>query len=156
RRLSLVLCAEGGLVSGARRIALLLREYCDHLSIVVPYKAGSAATLLCLAANELVLGPLSELGPIDPHCVDLTKGSAVAVEDIRAYRTFAERWFNIRMEEGNVDVLSLLSQRIFPASLGAAYRADQYVRRVARELLEFPFPHSDAEVRDKIVDQLIT
>ena len=31
----------------------------------MPFEAKSAATLLCLAADELVLGDLGELGPLD-------------------------------------------------------------------------------------------
>src|SRR5688572_11254059 len=55
RRLDLVLSTSGGVITVARRLALLLREFTQHLTILVPYQARSAGTLLCLSANELVL-----------------------------------------------------------------------------------------------------
>src|SRR5438105_4971181 len=55
--LDFVLSTSGGPVTAARQLALLLRNYTRHLTILVPYHARSAGTLLCLCANELVLGP---------------------------------------------------------------------------------------------------
>src|SRR5690242_5380799 len=66
-RLDLVLATNGGTATAARRTALLLHEFTEHLTILVVYKARSAGTLLCLGAHELVLGPLAEFGPLDPH-----------------------------------------------------------------------------------------
>ena len=39
----------------------------ENFVIVVPRHAKSAATLLCCAADEIHMGSLSELGPIDPQ-----------------------------------------------------------------------------------------
>src|SRR5262249_34135480 len=95
-----VLHASGGLVSAARRIALLLRESAGRLNVLVPYRARSAATLLCLAADELVLGPLAELSPLDPNIRssgDGPPGSAplVSAEDVRAFPKMAAAWFGL-------------------------------------------------------------
>src|SRR5512138_402966 len=35
------------------------------VTAVVPLQAKSAATLFCLGCDEIVLGPLGELGPLD-------------------------------------------------------------------------------------------
>lgn len=52
--------------------AYLISKTCKRLAkskfnVVIPRKAKSAATLISLGANELHMGLLSELGPIDPQ-----------------------------------------------------------------------------------------
>lgn len=54
-RLGIVLHTLGGSISAGRRLALIARDCCKTLVVMVPYKARSAGTLVCLAANELVL-----------------------------------------------------------------------------------------------------
>ena len=64
----LVLRSTGGVIGSAYLIGKLCREYAqDKLVIVVPREAKSGATLLCCAADEIHMGSLSELGPIDPQ-----------------------------------------------------------------------------------------
>lgn len=64
--LDFVIQSRGGFADDAYHMADVLREYCDHLSVLVPTKAKSAATLVCLAGNAIYMGPTSELGPTDP------------------------------------------------------------------------------------------
>jgi ClpP class serine protease len=40
---------------------------CRRLVVVVPDQAKSAATLIALGADEILMGPASDLGPIDPQ-----------------------------------------------------------------------------------------
>jgi len=66
--LLLVLLSRGGEPGSAYLIGKLCQEFCNGKFIVaVPRHAKSAATLLACAANEIHLGSLSELGPIDPQ-----------------------------------------------------------------------------------------
>jgi hypothetical protein len=44
-----------------------LRTRFDHIRVFVPLAAMSAATMMSLAANEIVMGAHSQLGPIDPQ-----------------------------------------------------------------------------------------
>lgn len=65
----LMLVESGG---GQIEPAYLISKTCKRLSktkfnVVIPRKAKSAATLISLGANELHMGLLSELGPIDPQ-----------------------------------------------------------------------------------------
>lgn len=159
-RLDLVLVTSGGAVTVARRIALLLREYVEHLTILVPHKARSAGTLLCLSADELLLGPMAELGPIDSHIgsanpIPPDAPSLISAEDIRAFRYMAEDWFGITREEDRLQVLALIAQRIFPTSLSSFYRFDKLVRQIATELLAYQLNDVEDDVRKKIIDQLV-
>ncbi|MGJ4734780.1 SDH family Clp fold serine proteinase [Leptospira levettii] len=64
----LVLFSYGGDGSSAYLIGKLCREHSEKkFKICVPRVAKSAATLLCCAADEIHMGSLSELGPIDPQ-----------------------------------------------------------------------------------------
>ncbi len=66
--LLLILTSNGGNIGSAYLIGQLCREYSnDKLVITVPRQAKSAATLLCCAGDEVHMGSLSELGPIDPQ-----------------------------------------------------------------------------------------
>jgi len=60
-----VLSSHGGCIDTAYVIARTLGRRQAHAAIFVPLCAKSAATLVALVDNELVIGPLGELGPID-------------------------------------------------------------------------------------------
>jgi len=63
--LDLIVASPGGDLEAAYLVARELRRRFTRLTVYVPFRAKSAATLLCLAADELVLGRLGELGPLD-------------------------------------------------------------------------------------------
>ena len=63
--LDVIVSSPGGDVEAAYLVARELRRRFAHLAVFVPFRAKSAATLLCLAGDELVLGSLGELGPLD-------------------------------------------------------------------------------------------
>lgn len=159
--LDLVISTSGGVVNVARRVALLLREYTQNLNILVPYRARSAGTLLCLSASQLILGPLAELSPIDGHIgalgeIPTDAPSLISAEDIRAFRQVAEEWFGIQREEDRLQVFALLSQRIFPTTLSSFYRANRLIRYIAEELLYHQLPDAGTSERQRIVNQLIS
>lgn len=159
-RLALVLHTYGGRVNVSRRLYHLLRSYAPQIDVLVPYKARSAGTLLCLGARELVLTPLAELGPIDPyiHAAGETAGMppVISAEDVRAFRALAEQWFGLDAPEQRLEVFKLLAGRIFPTTLSAFFRADQQVRAIAAELLSYQLPEQAPETRARIIDQLVS
>lgn len=64
----LFLRSLGGKVEPAYLISKLCNRFKDNKFIVsIPAEAKSAATLLSLGADEIHMGPMSELGPIDPQ-----------------------------------------------------------------------------------------
>lgn len=64
----LVLYSSGGSAASAYLIGKLCREYSNGKFVAsIPRFAKSAATLITCAANEIHMGSLSELGPIDPQ-----------------------------------------------------------------------------------------
>lgn len=71
RGLAFIISSPGGSGLAAERIINLCRSYSGTQSYraIVPGKAKSAATLICFGASEIVMGPSSELGPVDPQIV---------------------------------------------------------------------------------------
>lgn len=66
--LLLVLLSGGGDLNSAYLIGKLCSEFCNKRFITtIPRYAKSAATLLACAADEIHMGSMSELGPIDPQ-----------------------------------------------------------------------------------------
>ncbi len=65
--LDLILHSPGGSAGAAEAIVKYLRSKFDHIRIIVPHMAMSAATMISCAANEIILGRHSFLGPIDPQ-----------------------------------------------------------------------------------------
>lgn len=64
----LVLYSFGGDIASAYLISKLCREFTKGKVVVaIPRMAKSAATLICCGADEIHMGSLSELGPIDPQ-----------------------------------------------------------------------------------------
>ena len=64
-RIDLLLYARGGVTEVAWRLLNLLRDYCDHLGVIVGTRVHGAAALLALGADEILMGPLSELGSVE-------------------------------------------------------------------------------------------
>lgn len=62
----------GATPHGGYRVARCLRHHYDHIRLVIPSYCKSAGTLIAIAANELAVGDLGELGPLD---VQVTKPS---------------------------------------------------------------------------------
>ena len=64
----LIIYSRGGSADSAYLIGKLCREYAEkEFHVAIPRMAKSAATMICCAANQIHMGSLSELGPIDPQ-----------------------------------------------------------------------------------------
>ena len=76
--ISLMLNAPGGDGLAAERIIKVCRSYSDgEFETIVPSRSKSAATIVCLGSDRILMGPTSELGPVDPQVFyDLGYGGA--------------------------------------------------------------------------------
>ncbi len=83
RPIDLVLHTPGGLVLAAMQIARAVEAHPAKVRVYVPVFAMSGGTLIALAADEIVLGEFSVLGPIDPQLVGLPAASIVAARDAK-------------------------------------------------------------------------
>jgi len=70
----IILCVSpGGDAESAYRIAKLIRNKCGDFSVLIPFAAKSAATLLSLGAKEIIIGKEGDLGPLDVQIGDMNE-----------------------------------------------------------------------------------
>jgi len=77
-RLDVVLHSPGGIAEAAESIVAILRSKFNPIRFIIPNIAKSAATMLALSANEILMDANAELGPIDPQFV-IPKGDGSTV-----------------------------------------------------------------------------
>jgi len=65
--LDLILHSPGGSLEAAEAFVQYLRSKFSHIRVIVPQFAMSAATMIACAADRIVLGKHSFLGPTDPQ-----------------------------------------------------------------------------------------
>jgi hypothetical protein len=146
-RLDVFLYSRGGAIDVPWPIATALRTASDEWNILIPFRANSAATLLALGADEIVLGRQGELGPIDPimsiQRVAPGPGGGqgtpvqdnVNVEDVMAYVKFTRERAGLSDQQALVTGLTKLTDRLDAVALGSAYRTHSHIRDVARRML---------------------
>ncbi len=142
-KISLFLYTRGGDTLAAWSIANLIRQFCSHLEIIVPSKAHSAGTLMCLAADSIVMTKQATLGPIDPSVsTPLNPGIPgapphvkipVSVEDIGGYIDFARSVSDT--PQSLLQALTTLANAVHPLVLGNAFRARTQIRMLAKKLM---------------------
>lgn len=91
RDLHLILCSPGGDGETAIRLARMAQAASKRFVVIVPESAKSAATIFALGAHEILMGPTSDLGPIDPQIFLPDRGFVSAKDLIAAVdRAFKE------------------------------------------------------------------
>lgn len=106
--LDLVIDSEGGNIHVAYQVVELLRRRTRKLYACVPRFAMSAATLLCLGADQIVLDEIAHLGPLDAQWYEEGKGGEgdffSALSPIRALDHL--RQFSLQTLDEAVDLIA--------------------------------------------------
>jgi hypothetical protein len=101
-KLAVVLFSSGGDIDEAYILATYLQDLArEKLVFYIPRYAKSAATLLALAGDEVVLLPVAELGPVDPVIYDSRNERYIPLQSI-------------------LEILDLLNQRGLTSELAKA------------------------------------
>lgn len=162
RNIDLFLYSRGGDIITPWRIVQLIREYTSRFCVLVPFRSYSAGTLLCLGADEIVMGKMGELGPIDPSVVnpynpkDSHNPSAripVNIQDVYSYLALASENGGLGTK-AMVNVFSILAERIHPLALGNVHRNYLLIRSLASKMLRLRNFCLSSEDEEKIVDNL--
>jgi hypothetical protein len=161
-RISLILYTLGGNTMSAWNIVNTFRMFCDELEIIVPNKARSAGTLMCLGADKIVMTKQATLGPIDPSLTgplnpqipgaSPESRAPVSVEAVKGYIEMAKSDFGVKSGADMARVLTELSNKVHPLVLGAIFRTRSQIQVLARELLKGQV--KDAAKMKKIIDFL--
>lgn len=128
--IDLVLHTPGGLVLAAMQIARAVEAHPAKVTVYVPIYAMSGGTLIALAADEIVLGEFSVLGPIDPQIVGLPAASIVKARDSKP-----------------VD-------KVFDLTLVLADVSDKALAQIKRGAVELLTPRMEQQAAERVADKL--
>ena len=151
---------------GGYGLVNLLREFCDSLGVIIPFKAYSTATLIALGANEIIMTKMGQLSPIDPSLtsplgpqiqIPSQPGAAqpvpVNVEDVISYLDIARRELKIEDQDLLARVFDRLSATVNPLVLGSVNRVRDQTAFLAKTLLGYHLNDSD---RTKEIIEILT
>ena len=146
--IDLFLYSSGGDTMVPWRLVLMIREYCNKFSVIIPYKAHSSATMISLGADEIVMSDLSEISPIDPSTANVfnpidpqnnQNRIPISVEDVMAYVDLAKTKFGIKNDQELTTIFNKFVEanpQIHPLALGNINRTHNLIRVLARRLLK--------------------
>jgi hypothetical protein len=152
KRIALYLYSPGGQMETPWKLVTMIREFCDELHVVIPYKAYSAATMIAIGTDKIHMINKSELGPIDPALqlppMMTPDGGGprlpdLGVEDIAAYLTFIRERANLTDQAAVSKAVAVLATHLTPTLLGRLERIYSHIRLVARNLLALHKPPLD-------------
>jgi len=148
RPLHLLLRSPGGDGEQAVRAIRVLQSRCSELVLVVPDIAKSAATILALGADHIMVGPASDLGPVDPQ-IELTPGRWFAAKDIVAAVDDAQQ-----AVIGNRSLTPLWASLLEEVS-AVDYRAAQAELDRTEPLIRQALSYRSTPLDDKAVNDLV-
>ena len=161
-RIDLLLVSNGGDGLVPWRLVPIFREYAKQFNVLIPYKAHSAATIMALGANEIVMHKFGALGPIDPTVTNefnpieagTNRKLGISVEDVKAYISFIKETVGIKHEEELVRTIEILAGKVHPLALGNVERFISQSRMIARKLLLLHTSKNDEHTLESVIEAL--
>lgn len=158
-RLDVILDSSGGDIHAAYNLARLFRKFAkEELNFIVPRWAKSAATLLACGGDTIYMGPIAELGPLDPQ-----------ITQFNQFERRLEGFSPLNMEatldlirnefdHGNEKLATGLLQRLqFPLTLGGIKKSlDVGKQYVVKLLTTRMFTGEEAEERASAIGKALT
>lgn len=147
--LTLILHTPGGITNAAESIAAYLHSKFEYIEVVVPTFAMSAGTMISLAADKIIMGRQSQLGPIDAQLpIGGRFVSARAIVD-QFERAKGELKENIQLAHLWAPILSSLG----PALLQEAQNALEYGQKMVEKWLASRM-FRDKENKDELASKV--
>jgi len=139
KEIDLLILSNGGDPIVSWRVISLLRNRFSKITVLVPYTAFSAATLLALGADDIIMHRNGNLGPLDMQITVPPKVAGMApqqfsFEDIMNYFKFMN---DIGLKDQAIIASALieLTKEISPLTLGGAKRSSQLGLSMAEKML---------------------
>jgi len=76
-KIDILLHSPGGSAEAAESIVALLRDRFSYIRFIIPNVAKSAATMLAMSGEQLLMDDRSELGPTDPQMIFTQQGRVI-------------------------------------------------------------------------------
>ncbi len=149
--------SSGGNGQSSLRLVNLLRQYCDRVIALVPLECASAATMIALGANEILMGPMAYLTAVDtslthslsPIDRDNERVSVSLDELTRVVRLWQAQRSDTDTKE---NPYQQLFQHVHPLVIGAVDRAESLSIMLCKELLAHHI--KDEKVAEQIANAL--
>lgn len=159
----LFLYSNGGSGTVPWRIVNLIRQYSKSFEVLVPSHAFSAATLIALGADKIIMHKMGCLGPIDPSVTNVFNPphpqapgqlAPISVEDVTAFFKLVKEEVGITHEDELVQALISLTDKIHPLAIGNVQRHHNQSRLTARKLLRLHMNKSEEHEVEQLIDNL--
>lgn len=155
----LFLVSQGGDPTVAWRIMSLFRDKFEKVNVLIPQAAYSAATLLALGADEIVMHPCGNLGPVDPQLKiqkKIEKDSAPQLiefgsEDMEGFIDYARNKLGLSDQEQLRHAFELLSNETGPIAVGKAFRSSKLSLTLGTKLLQMHMKDDNAEQKANVI-----
>lgn len=142
KEVDFLIISNGGDPITALRMMSILRERFDNIAVLLPYVAYSAATILSLGADIIVMHKYSNLGPVDPQITVSHKGNDGKVdnlqfgtEDINNFMDFLKRDVGLSNQGHRANLAKELINQIGPVFIGNAKRSQRLSLTLSQKLL---------------------
>ncbi|MEO7328242.1 MAG: hypothetical protein ABI193_06675 [Minicystis sp.] len=151
----LMIKSDGGNGKASLRIVHLLRGTVNRLTALVPLNCASAATMLALGADEIQMGPLAYLTPVDTSLthdlcpVDVDRDRVAVSQD---ELTRVVRLWRAENGETGQNPYQQLFPHIHPLVIGAVDRSSSLSIKICKEILSYHM--SDSDLAERISNQL--
>lgn len=145
-RIDFIVHCPGGMVLPAEQIALALRSHRGGVSAMVPYYAMSGATLICLAADEVMMEPFSVLGPLDPQIGEFPSPSILRLVEAKPVQFISDEMLIF----ADIAEKALCQMREFVTSLLSEKIGIQEGKKVAEYLTGGYLTHDAAITYEKL------
>jgi len=156
KKIDLILHSYGGAVDTPYKVVMLVREFCEEFAVIVPFVAKSAASMLVLGADEVVMGPISELGPIDAlvkHPV--YKDILIPVQAVSYCLDYLQRSIMNSPDPGIASFMATpLLEKLDPWLIGDYEKTIKASRQYAENLLSRYMLKNDPEQVQKVTNAL--
>lgn len=133
--LILMLNSPGGQANMAEKLAKMCRDYCKGFRVLVPNYAMSAATMIALASDAIMMGYLSSIGPIDPQTRVVTPRGDFQFIPAQSYIDSFKGL--VQQIIGGVPPKALIPslQQLNPPIIGVCFKAIESSKKFAEEWL---------------------
>ncbi len=137
KKVYLMVQSPGGDGHTAEKIIQICRTaFPEGFSVIVPQSAKSAATMLSLGADRIVMGEASELGPIDPQIQSVGPAGQPQLIPARAYlnaiNIIREK---VRADPSSIQIYFPVLQQLSPQMIGMCVDLIQFSEDFARRWL---------------------
>lgn len=144
KEVDFLIISNGGDPITSLRIMSLLRERFEKIFVLLPYVAYSAATILALGADEIVMHPYSNLGPVDPQLTvshnnekGILENLQFSSEDLRNYVDFIKADVGITDQAHLVSAVGPLLKDVGTLPIGSAKRSQQLSLTLSEKMLSW-------------------